>query len=131
MVGVRVITGSGVRASVRDRQIDGPANAAFDRLAREFGLFWFSDGSVVYVDPVEDNKTKFFRVKNTSSSAIENTLDAAGLGKHRDRVKVVGNDGLVRATGPESFLKIVETMLTGIETDKGSVQIIRFGQKTN
>ncbi len=131
LTGTRIVVGSGVKSTLRERHLEGPANAVFDKLSREFGLFWFSDGGVVYVDPAEESKTKFFRVRNASAGSIEDALASAGLATHRDRVQIVGSDGLVRATGPESFHRSVEAILTGMETERGSVHLIKFGQKAN
>lgn len=131
MAGVRIVPGAGVRGTIRDDKIDGPANIVLDRLSRQYGLFLFSDGGTIYADPVDENKSKFFRVRNSNAGAIDAALTTSGLSQYQDRVQPVGNEGLVRATGSDSFLKMVETVLSGMETSKTSVQLIKFGYKVN
>lgn len=130
LAGVRVVPGPGVRGAVRERRLDGPFESVLDNLTREFGLFWFADGGTVYVDPQDEQKTKFFKVRGSSPDQIERALEAAGLSRHRDRVQPVGGDGLVRASGPDTFLRTVEAALTGVASaDQGAVQLIKFGQR--
>ncbi|HRJ70378.1 MAG TPA: hypothetical protein PK812_12315, partial [Beijerinckiaceae bacterium] len=131
LANVRVVPGPGVRGAVRERRLEGPFNTVLDRMARDFNLFWFADGGTIYVDPADEQKSKIFRVKGSSPEHIDRALEAAGLGRHRDRIQAVGSDGLVRASGPENFLRSVESILTGVAgTDTGTVQVIRFGQRS-
>ena len=130
IAGVRVVAGPGLRGSVRERRLEGPFNAVLDRLARDFNLFWFSDGGTVYVDPLDEYKTKFFKVRGTTPAHLEQALESAGLARHRDRIQLTGSDGLVRASGSDNFLRVVEAALTGAAgQDTGTVQLIKFGQR--
>lgn len=130
IAGVRVVAGPGLRGAVRERRLEGPFNTVLDRLARDFNLFWFSDGNTVYVDPLDEQKTKFFKVRGSSPAHLEQALDTAGLSRYRDRIQTVGSDGLVRVSGPDNFLRVVEAALTGAAgQESGTVQLIKFGQR--
>lgn len=127
--GTPVIIGPGVRATVQERWIEGTLDTILDQLAREHGLFWFTDGLSYYVDPIEEQKTRHFKVKGASPAEIARALESAGLGKYRTRIQATGRDGMVRVTGSEAFNRTVEAALASTEVEgAGTVRIIRFGR---
>lgn len=129
MAGVNVITGNGLRGTVQERRLEGRAEKVLDQLSREFSLFWFHDGLSVYVDPLDEQRTRQFKVRGANPSQIARSLEDAGLGRYRSRIQLVGKDGLVRVTGPDSFTNAVEAALTETDVDTSAVQVIRFGQR--
>ena len=127
--GTPVIVGPGLRATVQERWIEGTLDTILDQLAREHSLFWFTDGLSYYVDLIEEQKTRHFKVKGATPAEIARALDSAGLGKYRNRIQATGRDGMVRVTGSEAFNRAVEAALASTEIEgAGAVRIIRFGR---
>ena len=129
LAGVSIVAGSGLKADVRERRLDGTLERILDQLAREFGLFWFHDGMTIYVDPLDQQRTRAFRVKGGTRASIARALEAAGLGRYQDRIQFSGNDGYVRVSGPESFARAVETALASSEPERTTINVIRAGMK--
>ena len=129
MAGFSVVAGGGVRGVVRERRLEGAADKLIDQLAREFGLFWFHDGLTVYVDPLDEQKTKFFKVRGATPAQLSRALEDAGLGKYRSRIQLTGKDGMVRVAGSDAFTRSVEAALTTTDVENTTVHVIRFGQR--
>lgn len=129
MAGLNVIAGAGVRTVLRERRLQGTAEKVIDQLAREHGLFWFNDGLTIYVDPADDQKVRFFKVRGATPAQLSRAIEDAGLGKFRARIQLSGKDGLVRVTGSDVFTRTVEAALTSTEVESNTIHVIRFGQR--
>jgi len=131
-VGLRVVAGPGINGSVRKRHFKGEFAPLADRLAQEYNLFWFADGGVVYVDGLEDQKTKVVKLKNISREQVYEAMDQAGMGRAKTRVVIASGEGNARVTGPESFQRSVESLLASLEpADDPDIKIIKYGTKIN
>jgi hypothetical protein len=132
VVGLHVIAGPGINGTVRKRHFRGEFASEMEKLAQEYSLFWFADGGVVYVDGLEDQKTKLVKLKNVSKEQVYEAMDEAGMGRAKSRVIVASSDGNARVTGPETFQKAIEILLAGLEpADSPDVKIIKYGAKVN
>lgn len=129
LAGINVVAGSGIRVTLHEKRLEGTADRILDQLARDHALFWFDDGSTVFVDPLEQQKARLFKVKGATQAQLTRAIEAAGLAKHRDRIQLAGKDGLVRVTGPDSFTRAVETALSSTEVESTTIHVVRFGQK--
>lgn len=130
LVGASVIPGNGVRGAIRNRRFEGSAAEVLDAMAKEQNLMWFSDGSAIYVEPVEDSRSRTFRVKDLKRDQIDSAMATAGLDRHRHRIQFAPNDSAVRAYGPESFLKVVEGVLAGVQPEaEPDINMIKFGRR--
>jgi hypothetical protein len=131
-VGLRVIAGPGITGTVRRRHLKGEFAPLMEKLANEYSLFWFADGGVVYVDGLNDQKTKIVKLKNVSKEQIYEAMDQAGMGRVKTRVVVTASEGNARVIGPESFQKAIEGLLAGLEpAEDPDIKIIKYGTKIN
>lgn len=132
VVGLHVVAGPGISGTVRKRHFRGEFASEMEKLAQEYSLFWFADGGVVYVDGLEDQRTKLVKLKNVSKEQVYEAMEEAGMGRAKSRVVVASSDGNARVTGPESFQKAIEILLAGLEpSDSPDVKIIKYGAKVN
>lgn len=130
-VGLRVVAGPGITGTVRKRHLKGEFAPLMDRVAQEYNLFWFADGGVVYVDGLDDQKTKVIKLKNVSKEQIYEAMDQAGMGRAKSRV-ILASEGNARVTGPDSFQKAIEGLLAGLEpAEEPDIKIIKYGTKVN
>lgn len=127
--GFSVVPGGSIRGDVREKRLEGSPDRILDQLAREYGLFWFYDGMTAYVDPSDQQKTRFFKVKGSNQAQLSRAIDAAGLGKYKDRIQFTGKDGLVRVAGSDAFNRSVEAALSSTEPESSTISVIRFGYK--
>jgi type II secretory pathway component GspD/PulD (secretin) len=131
-VGLRVVVGSGISGTVRKRHFKGEFAPLMDRLSQEYNVFWFADGGVVYVDGLDDQKTKVVKLKNIGKEQIYEAMDQAGMGRAKARVVVAAGEGNARVTGPESFQKAIEGLLASLEpAEDPDIKIIKYGTKIN
>lgn len=132
LVGASVLPGNGVRGALRNRLFDGTAVDVLDAMAKEQNLMWFTDGAAIYVEPVEDSRSRTFRVKDIKREQIDDAMLGAGLDRHRHRIQFAPNENAVRAYGPESFLKVVEGMLAGVQPEVApDINMIKFGRRAD
>jgi hypothetical protein len=130
--GLRVVAGGPISGNVKKRHFKGEFTPLMDKLAQEYGVFWFADGGVVYVDGLEDQKTKIVKLKNVSKEQVYEAMDMAGMGRAKSRVIVAAGEGNARVTGPESFQRSMENLLAGLEpSESPDIKIIKYGTRIN
>ncbi len=128
--GVRVVASDGVKGTVRKRHLKGELPMLLDKLAQEFGLFWFPDGGAVYVEALDEQKTKVVKLKNVGREQIYEAMDQAGLSRAKSRVQV--SDGSARVVGSDNFHKTIEDLLASLAPPEDpDIKIIKYGTKVS
>jgi hypothetical protein len=131
-IGIRIVAGQGVNGMVRKRHFKGEFASLMDKLAQEYSLFWFPDGGVVYVEPLEQQITKNVKLKNLGREQVYEAMDQAGMGRVKSRVLIASGEGVARVTGPESFQKAIESLLASLAVPEDpDIKIIKYGTRIN
>ena len=131
-VGLRVVAGPSVDGTIRKRHFKGLFPMLMDSLAKEYSLFWFPDGGVIYVEPLADQQTKVVKLKNVSAEQLYEAMDLAGLTAVKNRVIAAPGDGAVRVIGPDSFQKVIATLMTTLEpAEAPDIKIISYGRRAS
>ena len=130
--GLRVVAGPSVDGTIRKRHFKGLFPVLMDSLAKEYSLFWFPDGGVIYVEPLADQQTKVVKLKNVSAEQLYEAMDLAGLTAVKNRVLSAPGDSAVRVIGPDSFQRVIAALMSTLEpAEAPDIKIISYGRRAS
>ncbi len=130
--GLRVVAGPSVDGTIRKRHFKGLFPVLMDSLAKEYSLFWFPDGGVIYVEPLADQQTKVVKLKNVSAEQLYEAMDLAGLTAVKNRVLSAPGDSAVRVIGPDSFQRVIAALMSTLEpAEAPDIKIITYGRRAS
>jgi type III secretion protein C len=108
------VGGKRVRGEVKA----GSAEQFFKDLCASYGLVWYYDGAVVYVNSESEVRTELIDLgrlaeKGVGEKKLIEKLESLGAADHRYSVKSSG-DNLISVSGPPAYVAMVKQTLTSM-----------------
>lgn len=104
---------------VIDEKVQGVVNATFDEVAPEafleqitkaYGLIWFYDGNVVYINPVDQVQSQIIEVSPYATDQLLQTIDFLGIVSPMSSIRILDNGSVVFVSGPPRFVALITTI---------------------
>lgn len=109
-------------------RFSGAASSLLDRLCRTYGLSWYFDGAVVYIEPAANGASQVLNVPPGSTRRARELLDSLHIADGRFPLVVNENEDTVFVSGPTRYVQAVTQALRSLqarlpETDESEIWI--------
>jgi type II secretory pathway component GspD/PulD (secretin) len=101
-----------VQGRVRGPVAIATAEEFLARLCETFGLVWFFDGTVLYVNAATELRTELMELGSARADEVSRRLKELGTGDQRFHLNVAAESGVISVFGPPPYLARVKEMLT-------------------
>ncbi|MGT2433934.1 secretin N-terminal domain-containing protein [Cupriavidus basilensis] len=79
-----------------------------------YGLTWYYDGSLIYVDRADDSQTQVFPIPKGSGPELAQILRAMQITDQRFPLVVSDKENTVYASGPKRYVELVRQAIASI-----------------
>ncbi len=76
-------------------------------LSQVFGLIWFFDGSVIYVNASDEVQTKMIKVPDISAQRLDESIRNLGILDSRYNLRYVPGQKMIYVSGPPRYVELV------------------------
>jgi len=117
-----VLASQGLAAGV-DNAVDGvvsgrftgPATSVLDRLCRSYGLTWYYDGAIVYIEPAASGTSQVLNIPSGSARRARELLDSLRIADGRFPLVVNEAEDTVFVSGPTRYVQAVSQALRNLQ----------------
>jgi len=81
---------------------------ALNYLAASFDLVWYSDGSTIFVDPINAMASRLFQLDQVAARQVEATMRSLSIWDGRFEWRSLNNQAILMVSGPPRYLALVE-----------------------
>jgi type III secretion protein C len=85
-----------------------PPRSMLELLGRTFGLIWYYDGRVLYIQPASAVESAVLRLGDTTPQRFERTLSRLGITDRRFPLSYDSERGTAMVSGPRRFVELVK-----------------------
>jgi type III secretion protein C len=117
-LGVKVNISPEVKGRIQGRIPEGRPQAFLDRLATNYNLEWYYDGSVLYVTSARESRTQLLVLNPIGFDALKGALDALQISDARFPVRPSPGKGVVMVSGPPRYVVLIEQTLAGLVAEE-------------
>lgn len=115
---VKVNLSPEVKGRIQGRLPEGTAQDFLDRLAANYNLEWYYDGSVLYVTSARENRTQLLVLSPITYDRLKAALDALDIADARFPIRPAPGKGVVMVSGPPRYVALVEQTLAGLVAEE-------------
>ncbi|VUD69254.1 Outer membrane protein MxiD [Thalassocella blandensis] len=81
---------------------------ALNYLSSTFDLVWYSDGSTLFIDPINAMKSSMFQLDTVAARQVKNTMQDLNIWDGRFEWRSLNNKSILMVSGPPKYLELVE-----------------------
>jgi type III secretion protein C len=108
--------------AVIDPKIDGTISGHFSgsplatlrSVCATYGLTYYFDGSLLYIDRAEDGQTQVFPIPKGSAGELSRTLQAMQIPDHRFPLIISDRENTIYVSGPQRYVDLVHQAISTI-----------------
>jgi type III secretion protein C len=108
--------------AVIDPKIDGTISGHFSgaplatlrSVCATYGLTYYFDGSLLYIDRAEDGQTQVFPIPKGSAGELARTLQAMQIPDHRFPLIISDRENTIYVSGPQRYVDLVHQAISTI-----------------
>jgi len=115
--GVTVVIDPDVEGSVNGR-FDLTPQSLLELMATSFGLSWYYDGSVLYVQPAGDMSSEIIRLSSTTVEKLRSTLRSLGIVDNRYPISYDSKRNTALVSGPKRYVELVKQTARAIDQNE-------------
>jgi type III secretion protein C len=106
--GLRPVMDEGITGVVSGHFKDQDPRAFFDFITSTYNLFWYYDGTVMFIYPANKLASRIVSLEYLSTDRIINVLEDLGITDNRFPIRSVSLEKLLYLAGPERFVELAE-----------------------
>ncbi|WP_092484230.1 type III secretion system outer membrane ring subunit SctC [Candidatus Ichthyocystis hellenicum] len=118
-----------LRGVLSGRLSTNSPTAFLNRLASMYGLTWFVDSGILYVNLAEESSSRSVRVPSGTAPQIYQALMSLGVLDPRFGWGILSDQNIVMVSGPPPYLDLVERTIKALPIVAGGMQIAVFKVK--
>ncbi|CUT17058.1 MULTISPECIES: type III secretion system outer membrane ring subunit SctC [Candidatus Ichthyocystis] len=103
--------------------------AFLNRLSSMYGLTWFVDSGILYINLAEESSSRSVRVPSGTAPQIYQALMSLGVLDPRFGWGILSDQNIVMVSGPPPYLDLVERTIKALPIVAGGMQIAVFKVK--
>lgn len=117
--------------TVIDPRVEGKVNGLFqnilpddflNQISKAYGLLWFYDGNVLYVDPFDTITSQLVQVEYYDADRLLKMLQALGIEGSNFSLRSLDSQGLMLVSGSPRFVGMVYDILSKLEVNEKTRQ---------
>jgi type III secretion protein C len=117
--------------TVIDPRIEGKVSGLFqnvlpddflNQLSKAYGLIWFYDGNVLYIDPFDTITSQLLQVEYYDADRLLKMLQALGIEGSNFSLRSLDEQGLMLVSGSPRFVGMVYDILSKLEVNEKTRQ---------
>ena len=105
---LRPVMDEGITGVVSGHFKDQDPRAFFDFITSTYNLFWYYDGTVMFIYPANKLASRIVSLEHLSTDRIINVLEDLGITDNRFPIRSVSLEKLLYLAGPERFVELAE-----------------------
>jgi len=111
--GVTAVVDPKVEGTINGK-FSGPPASTLNTVCATYGLTWYYDGSLIYVDRADDSQTQVFPIPKGSGPELVQILRAMQITDQRFPLVVSDKENTVYASGPKRYVELVRQAIASI-----------------
>ena len=115
---IKVNVSPEVKGRIQGRMPEGTAQEFLERVAANYNLEWYYDGSVLYVTSARENRTQLLVLSPIGFDRLKSALDALQISDARFPIRPAPGNGVVMVSGPPRYVALVEQTLAGLVAEE-------------
>lgn len=115
---IKVNVSPEVKGRIQGRMPEGSAQEFLDRLAANYNLEWYYDGSVLYITSARESRTQLLVLSPIPFDRLKAALDALEIGDARFPIRPAPGKAVVMVSGPPRYVTLVEQTLAGLVAEE-------------
>jgi type III secretion protein C len=100
---------------VSNGRSDSSARAILDGVCASYGLTWYFDGSLLFIDLASDARSEVLPIVAASAPRINDTLNRLQIADRRFPLNISAADGTVFVSGPARYVESVKQIVKSID----------------
>lgn len=117
--------------TVIDPRIEGKVNGLFQnimpddflsQISKAYGLLWFYDGNVLYIDPFDTITSQLLQVEYYDADRLLKMLETLGIEGSNFSLRSLDAQGLMLVSGSPRFVSMVYDILSKLEVNEKTRQ---------
>lgn len=117
-LGIKLSISPEVKGRIQGRIPESKPQAFLDRLATNYNLEWYYDGSVLYITSAKENRTQLLVLSPIGYDALKGSLDALQISDPRFPLRPSPGKGVVMVSGPPRYVTLIEQTLAGLVAEE-------------
>lgn len=101
-------------------RFDDPPQVVLNSLASSYGLIWFFDGSVLYVEPATSARTEVIRMAYGKVEELLAVLKRIKIPEGRYRLNADTEQNLIIVSGPARYVDLVKSISVSLDQSQAS-----------
>lgn len=115
---IKVNVSPEVKGRIQGRMPEGTAQEFLDRLAANYNLEWYYDGSVLYLTSARESRTQLLVLSPIPFDRLKGALDALEISDARFPLRPAPGRAVVMVSGPPRYVTLVEQTLAGLVAEE-------------
>jgi type III secretion protein C len=96
----------------------------YEQLVSAYGLVWFYDGNVLYIDPASSVKSEILQANYVDATKVNKLIESLGFLYSNGSVRGMPGNGVIVVSGPPRFVTTVSTLAGKLDAE-ASVRMAR------
>ena len=102
---------------------------ALNYMAASYDLVWYSDGSTLYVDPINALETRLFHLDSLMSHDVKRSMQALSIWDKRFDWRVLSEKAILMVSAPPRYLELLEETIALLKEQSESTAQDSLGVK--
>ncbi|MGE7156011.1 nodulation protein NolW [Methylorubrum rhodesianum] len=115
---IKVNVSPEVKGRIQGRMPEGTAQDFLERVAANYNLEWYYDGSVLYITSARESRTQLLVLSPIPFDRLKAALDALEISDARFPIRPAPGKAVVMVSGPPRYVTLVEQTLAGLVAEE-------------